>query len=131
LLAWLAVQAGWKDGVDLELDASRRSAYRESFAFENANGGVIEATVTLQESSSDISLLRLTAGDVVVEITREPGSNYVARSIESPGYTAHSPGPADPEDSVKLLGEQLSRGGKNSLFAKVLPRFRELLEKGS
>ncbi|MDB6077713.1 MAG: hypothetical protein JWO82_1460 [Akkermansiaceae bacterium] len=131
LLAWLVVQAGWKDGVELELDVSRRSGNKESFAFQKAGGEPVEAVVALSEDSTDISLLRITAGEVVVEITREAGSAYVERSITGPGYTTHSTGPADPEGAVKLLAEQLSRGGKNSLFAKVLPKFRELLEKGA
>jgi hypothetical protein len=29
-----------------------------------------------------------------------------------------------------LVASQLSRGGKNSLYLHVLPRFRELLEMG-
>jgi hypothetical protein len=35
--------------------------------------------------------------------------------------------PAGADDSGALIGEQLARGGKNSLYRKVLPKFRELL----
>ena len=87
------------------------------------------ATLTADDASAPIGLLKLSAGEVVVEVTREAGSTHVERRLTAPGHTAVSPGPADPDGSVELIGEQLARGGKNSLFSKVLPRFRQLLDR--
>ncbi len=42
-------------------------------------------------------------------------------------YQVSSLSPADPEDSADLVAQQLARGGKNSLFLKILPVFLELL----
>ena len=36
--------------------------------------------------------------------------------------------PADCDDCSMLIGDQLARGGKNSLFLKILPLFRKLLD---
>jgi hypothetical protein len=36
--------------------------------------------------------------------------------------------PAGCDDCALLIGDQLARAGKNSLFLKILPMFRELLE---
>jgi hypothetical protein len=36
----------------------------------------------------------------------------------------------DPVLPEELVATQLARGGKNSLFQKILPRFRAMLEQG-
>ncbi len=129
LLAWVAVQAGWRDGTELELSVARRAGNKQSFAFETASGAPVIATLVSDETSAPIGSLRLSAGEVTVEVSREAGSVHVERRLSAPGHTAVSPGPADPDEPVALIGEQLARGGKNSLFLKILPRFRELLER--
>lgn len=129
LLSWVVVQSGWRDGTELELSVARRAGEKESFAFETASGQPVIATLTADSASAPIGLLRLTAGDVVVEVSREAGSAHIERRLAAPGHSAVSPGPADPDGSMELLGEQLARGGKNSLFAKILPKFRQLLER--
>ncbi len=129
LLAWVAVQAGWRDGTELELSVARRAGNKQSFAFETASGAPVIATLASDETSAPIGSLRLIAGEVTVEVSREAGSAYVERRLSAPGHAAVSPGPADPDEPVALIGEQLARGGKNSLFLKILPRFRELLER--
>ncbi len=117
LLAWLSIQAGWQP-------LSREG---DCFSFGSKSGeksGVLVA----EEGSAPLGLLELRSGGLAVRVSREAGSPHVFREIDSPGYSANSFSPADPDEPAQLVGLQLSRGGKNSLFQKVLPRFREFLE---
>jgi glucose-6-phosphate dehydrogenase assembly protein OpcA len=121
LLAWLAVQAGWSD-------AKRDSAKTaKNFSFVSPAGMTIEAQLREDAAAPPISLLVLRAGDRSVVISQAAGSAHVERRIEAPGYQASSLSPIDPVSAGDLVAMQLSRGGKNSLFSKILPRFRAML----
>jgi glucose-6-phosphate dehydrogenase assembly protein OpcA len=119
LLAWLAVQAGWKDLESAE------------FAFESPAGKAIQVTLKQDAGAPAISSLVLRAGPKSAHITQAAGATHVERRIEAPGYQVSSLAPVDPSSPEELVGLQLARGGKNSLFQKILPRFRKLLEKHS
>ena len=118
LLAWLAIQAGWEDV----------EARESSFTFQSAGGRAIQ--VSLQENSDGppLSSLILRAGERSALIRQTKGSAHVERRIEAPGYQVGSLAPADPASPEQLVALQLARGGKNSLFRKILPRYRKLLE---
>lgn len=128
ILAWLAVQAGWRDGVELNLAVDRHSGNKEGFSFEGPGGISIAATLTADENAAPLGLVSLQGGGVTLSVKRDAGDSHLMRRIECSGHLVEAPGPVDPDDSVGLIGEQLSRGGKNSLFQKILPRFRQLLE---
>jgi len=113
ILAWLAVQADWK--------------YRGSFVFENKQGKVIQAMISASEHTSPLSRVELNSGETIVRVTQEKGSTHLLREISSKDYHISSFSPADPLESQELVAQQLSRGGKNSLFLKILPMFLELL----
>jgi glucose-6-phosphate dehydrogenase assembly protein OpcA len=113
ILAWLAVQAGWKI-------TGKRS-------FETKEGQKIEAEIEESADSAPIGLVELSSGSTVVRVSRETGSAHLLREIESGDYKVSSLSPADPEAPQELVAQQLSRGGKNSLFLKILPVFLELL----
>ena len=127
LLAWLATQARWSDGRGLELDDARRSGSEESFTFESRGGREVMARLVADEESAPIGFLGIDAGEVGVEVSREPGSIHLCRVLTAPGHCLDVPGPADPLGAEDLVAEQLSRGGKNSLYRKILPRFLALL----
>ncbi|MFM2198955.1 MAG: hypothetical protein RLZZ505_2387 [Verrucomicrobiota bacterium] len=113
LLAWLAVQAGWKiAGAGL---------------FENKEGRRITSDLEAVEGSPPLGLVELSSSATTVRVSREKGSAHLLREIESGDYKVSSLSPADPDSCEGLVACQLSRGGKNSLFLKVLPRFLELL----
>lgn len=116
LLAWLAEQAGWKN---------RKTGGR--FALEGPSGHPI--SIVLQENSGGppLSSLALHAGDTTARITQSTGASHVERWIEAPGYRVTSLSPVDPTSPEELVALQLARGGKNSLFMKILPRFRQML----
>lgn len=113
ILAWLAVQAGWKSAGKM--------------LFENRNGTQIIVDIEALEDSAPISLVEISAGETTVIVSRENGSAHLLREIHSVNYHVSSLSPADPEGSAELVAEQLARGGKNSLFLKILPQFLELL----
>lgn len=129
MLAWLAVQAAWRDGIELDLAVSRRGDGVEGFSFESAAGKPIAVVLRSDPDSAPLGLVRLSGGGVTVSVSREAGAAYLIRRIEAPGHFVEAPGPVDPDTCAGLIGEQLARGGKNSLFQKILPRFRQLLER--
>ncbi len=130
MLAWLVVQAGWRDGMELDLATSHRSGNKEGFSFEGAGGKAIIATLTADENSAPLGLVSLKGNGAEASVSREKGAPYLTRRVCcAGGYVIESPGPVDPDGSASLIGEQLARGGKNSLFQKILPKFRELLER--
>ncbi len=114
LLAWLSVQAGWK--------------LRGNYTFEAKGGRKIQAQIESSEDSAPIGLVELSCGKTKVRVSHEKGSTHQLREIESGDYHVTSLSPADPEPSADLVAQQLSRGGKNSLFFKILPTFLELLK---
>jgi len=114
ILAWIAVQAGWK--------------LTGSHSFETKQGKVILAEIESREDSAPVGLVELSSGGTTVRVSREKGASHLLREIVSGDYRVSSLSPADPEAPADLVAQQLSRGGKNSLFLKVLPVFLELLQ---
>ncbi|WP_367873232.1 glucose-6-phosphate dehydrogenase assembly protein OpcA [Luteolibacter sp. Populi] len=129
MLAWLAVQAGWRDGMELDLAVVRRSGTKEGFSFEGPAGKAIAATLTADGSSAPLGLVSLQGGGVEAAVSREADAPFLTRRIRTGKHVTESPGPVDPDNQVGLIGEQLARGGKNSLFQKILPKFQQLLER--
>lgn len=121
VLAWLAVQARWKDAG---------GASCHGFQFEAPNGKSIQVKLREDSSGPPLASLVLRSGDRSASITQDAGSPHVKRCIHAPGYEVCSLSPVDPELPEDLVAMQLARGGKNSLFQKILPRFRDLLEQG-
>jgi glucose-6-phosphate dehydrogenase assembly protein OpcA len=117
LLAWLAVQAGW---TDREVDGG-------CLTFESVGGRVIRAAMQENPDAAPVSSLVLRAGRRSAEVRQAAGATHVERRIEAPGYQVASLAPADPASAGDLMALQLARGGSNSLFRKILPRFRILL----
>lgn len=117
VLAWLAVQAGWKNRIT-----------PEEVAFESAAGAPIAVMMLADPSSPPLAALIIRAGEVTVKVSQKPGATHVERQIETPGFKATSLSPVDPTTPAELVAVQLSRGGKNSLYQKILPRFRAMLE---
>jgi glucose-6-phosphate dehydrogenase assembly protein OpcA len=118
VLAWLAVQAGWKD---------RASA--DAFAFESSTGRPITVALHTESAAPPLSAVTLRAKNVTVQVCQKAGSTHVERHLEAAAYKATSLSPIDPTMPAALVAVQLARGGKNSLYQKILPRFRSMLIK--
>lgn len=113
ILAWLAVQGGWK--------------ITGAGVFETREGHRIAAEIESSENSAPIGLVELSSSTTTVRVSRDNGSAHLLREIESSDYKVSSISPADPDSPEALVACQLSRGGKNSLFLKILPAFLQLL----
>lgn len=124
LLAWISIQAGWRQGLGL---AAARDGQVEIFPMESKSGHAITASLEADEASAPVGLLELSAPGVTVRISRAAGAAHLLRELITSGNSQTSLAPADPDDDGGLVGAQLARGGKNTLYRKVLPRFLELL----
>lgn len=120
MLAWLAVQAGWKD---------REVA--NGFGFVSPQGVEITANLTEDTAGPPLGLLAIHAKGVLTQVSQKAGASHVERMIQTDAYKATSLSPIDPVTPAELIAVQLARGGKNSLYQKILPRFRAMLEGGS
>ena len=117
LLAWLAVQAGWKNANT-----------SESFALVSTAGVAISVKLTPDTSGPPLSSVVIRGANTTVQVSQKPGASHVERMVETATYKATSLSPVDPVSPAELVAVQLSRGGKNSLYQKILPRFRSMLE---
>ena len=127
MLAWLVTQAGWRSGLELGLAAERAAGCDECFLFESKDGLSITARVEWNEGSAPLGLVEVKAPDCVVSVCRDRGETYLHQRLECPGHSLNQSGPADADEQWELVADQLSRGGKNSLFQKVRPVFLELM----
>lgn len=116
MVAWMAVQAGWKPMPD------RAMGYR------SPTGKRIQLVLTADPTSQPIGLLTLLAGEFTATIQHSGTSRWIERTIKAPGYHVSSPAPADPQSPAELVGLQLARGTSNALFQKILPEFLRLLD---
>ena len=117
MLAWLAVQAGWKD-----------SSANGRFGLESTGGVAISVLLQADPTAPPLSSVIIRAGNTTVRITQKTGASHVQRQLEAGAYKASSLSPVDPKSPAELVAVQLARGGKNSLYQKILPRFRVMLE---
>jgi glucose-6-phosphate dehydrogenase assembly protein OpcA len=125
LLAWVSHQSKWQVATNV---VTERSSGAETFTFTSPEGKKVKARMIADEKSpSKLNRLTLLAGETRIEVAYGEGSPHLERRLTSPSRHLALPGPADPDGCVALIGEQLSRGGRNTLFMKVLPRFLELL----
>ncbi|MEO1855903.1 MAG: glucose-6-phosphate dehydrogenase assembly protein OpcA [Rubritalea sp.] len=127
LLAWFAAQCEWRKASELIISET----VADSFHFEHKHGGTIEASVVTDNNSAAIGLIEIEAGDVKFTVSRSKGSSVLHVKMEGQGHITEQSAPADSEGVVGLVRDQLSRGGKNSLFRKIFPVFIELMKSSS
>jgi len=123
LIAWFATMAGWSRAQDLISDESNSGSYR----FSNAAGNLVDVEVVVDENSAPIGRIEVIAGDINVIVSREAGGKHLHQKLVNGNHVIDVHGPADSDSKADLVADQLSRGGKNSLFKRVLPMFIDLL----
>ena len=124
LLAWIAEQCKWAPAQQLLSVDSEGGGYQ----FESQSGKLIETSVLADESSAAIGLVEIEAGDVTMRVSQAKGASLLHLQLIANGHTIEQSAPADCSEVVGLIKDQLSRGGKNSLFRKIFPRFMTLLD---
>ena len=117
LISWLGTQAKWTFQEQLG----------GGFLFKREDGSEVKVIHSIDEEGAPLSLVSMTDGSVTVSVTRKVNDSHLALELDSPGHVVKQVAPADPDCKVDLVAEQLSRGGKNSLFRKVWPTFFRML----
>ncbi|MGJ8726427.1 MAG: glucose-6-phosphate dehydrogenase assembly protein OpcA [Roseibacillus sp.] len=117
MMAWLATQAEW----------SFQGSKKDQFIFVTQDGREVVVDWQEDDASAPLSLVSLSDGTTSVEVTRKANDPHLSLELKAPGHVVKQVTPADPDDKVGLVAEQLSRGGKNSLFRKIWPVFFEML----
>lgn len=117
LLAWFAKQAGWKqEGSGLSFRNGKR---------------IVRTSLHATNDGPALSRLILRGVGFEASVYQQPCATMVRREVSAGNYRASSVSPCDPVETEKLLGSQLARGGRNTLFQKILPDFIHLIEKTS
>lgn len=124
LIAWFVTMAGWERAQDLISDKNDVGSYR----FSTKTGNLVDVEITTDEQSAPIGTLEITSGEVKVNVSREAEGKYLRQELKNGVHEVDAHGLADSDSTVDLVMDQLSRGGKNSLFKRVLPMFIELLK---
>ncbi len=119
LLAWLVKSMGWK----LE-DKTAQGEYR----FKSTDGVSIIAGIELDASSAPVGALEVSSPECVVKVCREAGSGYLHQELQAGDYQLSTHTPANKDEPSELVIDQLSRGGKNTLYSTMLPAFIDLLD---
>lgn len=112
LVAWVVEMAGWSRGLE---------------GFRSAEGKDISLEVEWLTDSAPIAELKLEAPNFSATVTREKGGTHLYQTLCVGDHCVRASSPADADTPAELVASQLSRGGKNSLFLRVLPKFLELL----
>jgi len=123
ILAWVATV------LKLQLSEDLVRIESDQFTMSRPDGG--EVTLQSQHDSTRKALGKVTFdfGDVVLLVEAEPSNGLLLQQLILNGeiiLSSHIP--ADKENLDDLLISQLSRGGKNSLFKRVLPTFTKLID---
>ncbi len=125
LLAWFAVMAGWRLTQDLISDLDNSGSYR----FLTKEGNMVDTKIITDDNSAPIGKVEIISDGVTLCVSRDAGNKYLHHQLMCGAHEIDIHGPADGDSSMELLAQQLSRGGKNSLFKKILPMFVEMLAK--
>lgn len=113
LIAWLGKMAGWS------FDGS---------SFQGDEGQKIEIEFDWDSEGAPIGEVRVSAPNFELTVSRKPGAQILQQELVAGDHVVQARGPADADEPIELVASQLSRGGKNSLFLRILPTFRELLK---
>lgn len=122
LLAWFANLSGYQISKDMIATAGDVHTYIKSC------GGEAKLSASYDDNFAALGSIEINMGDCIVKITREQDRPLLRQEIilnGEPLLDRHCP--ADAIDDVTLISNQLSRGGKNSLFKRILPDFIEIL----
>ncbi|WP_018969460.1 glucose-6-phosphate dehydrogenase assembly protein OpcA [Rubritalea marina] len=125
LLAWMSTQCEWAFANDM-LTSDRAP---HSFSFQSKGGKFIEAQIVTDENSLAINEVTLSGDDFEAKVSLGENDNLIHLVFDIQGIHVEESTPAESIEPQDLVRDQLSRGGKNSLFKKVFPRYIELMDR--
>jgi glucose-6-phosphate dehydrogenase assembly protein OpcA len=118
LAAWISRSMGWTPA----------GALPEGWTFHKPTGESVEFFCGESEDSAPVGRLELRGPAGAVTIQRSKGDCHLCASIEDGAHLPPLMLPAHADSLPNLVAEMLSRGGKNSLYAAVLPVLLEMGE---
>lgn len=128
ILAWLVMSTGWKRSKDLglcgednDLDSVKR------FYFETHEGSDVTARVECDPTSAPIGLVELNGAGFSAKVSRCAKEAYMHQQLDVGDHKIDRQVPAASDDASELVVDQLSRGGKNTLYRTILPVYLDLL----
>ncbi len=125
MLAWFTELAGWKRAQDL---IAEENSKHTSYRFSKANGELVDVELSYQTDCAPLARFEVVSDSVKVIISRDLGCQQLRHQLSCENHELDVHGPADSDKCSELVADQLSRGGKNSLFRRVLPHFIDLLD---
>lgn len=129
ILAWIVQSTGWQRSPDLGLCGDQNHSDTEDrFYFETHEGSDVTARVVCDPTSAAVGLVELSSSDCVVKVFRESDSAYMHQQLEAGGHRIDRLIPSASDDAAELVGDQLARGGKNTLYRTILPVYLDLLK---
>ncbi|MBT8044198.1 MAG: glucose-6-phosphate dehydrogenase assembly protein OpcA [Verrucomicrobiae bacterium] len=123
LLAWIIQRTGWSRSLVLGLDTEHGGTYY----FETTEGSDVTATLETNSAGAPVSLIEMTSPQCTARVAREEGSAYLHQQLDAGSHQIDRCTPANSDDPAELVMNQLSRGGKNTLYRSMMPVFLELL----
>ncbi len=122
LLAWFTSLSSYQPSPDLI------ETKGDAFTMLKPEGGEVNITTEYSAAYSSLCEIEINMGDCILRVSKEEDRPLLLQQVILNGESiVNRHCPADRDDPVSLISSQLSRGGKNSLFRKVLPTFLELL----
>jgi glucose-6-phosphate dehydrogenase assembly protein OpcA len=125
LLAWIVQRTGWTRNPDLDLSLDTNAA--DHFYFQTHEGSDVTATIEANPAGAPIGLIELSGDACTVRVSREVDSPYLHQQLDAGQHQIDRCTPATSDDSADLVIDQLSRGGKNTLYRKIIPVFLNLI----
>ena len=119
ILAWIINRTGWESSMGLGLDTGDDDHYY----FETHEGSGVEAVIELDPNAAPVAGIEILSPECTVRVVRDEGSPYLQQLLEVGCHRIERSTPAGSDDAVELFMDQLSRGGKNSLYRMMMPTF--------
>ncbi|MFK7910756.1 MAG: glucose-6-phosphate dehydrogenase assembly protein OpcA [Akkermansiaceae bacterium] len=119
LLAWIIQRTSWVSSPDLGLGEEKNDHYY----FETNEGSDVTAVIELDPTSAPIGCVEILSPNCTVKVSRDAGSPYLQQLLEVGCHRIERSTPAGGDTSAELFMDQLSRGGKNTLYRMMMPTF--------
>lgn len=123
MLAWIVQRTGWTRSPGLGLGKEGGDQY----FFETREGSDVTAVIEMDPASAPVGGVEILSPSSTVKVTREAGSPYLQQLLEVGCHRIEQSTPAGCDDPAELFMDQLSRGGKNTLYRMMIPTFLNFL----
>jgi len=121
-IAWVASKLNWKPQSQTPTKKGLQ------WLFTDKKNGSPEVLLHLAPSSAPIGKVTFHLNDATISLTRQANEHHIYSCGSFSGGKAEALSPAESDQPGNLVADQLSRGGKNSLYRDTLNTFFDMLE---